>query len=137
MTVVFIGALSAAQGEALAGQLHTHAAPLDVVRVDGIECWPGRARPRLMVATLAMSGQFVALDWRVRSSMAALGLPLDARAFRPHVTLARFAREASAVQIATDVSELPELRFTSLVLYSSTLARQGSRYDALASVALT
>jgi RNA 2',3'-cyclic 3'-phosphodiesterase len=85
---------------------------------------------------LAMSEVFTALDWRVRSLMGEVGLPLDARAFRPHVTLARFARDAAAGPATRDGEALPPLRFESLVLYSSTLARQGARYDALASVAL-
>lgn len=136
LTVAFIGALSVEQGETLAQRLGEHAGPFPPAQVTNIECWPGRAKPRLMVAVLAMSDAFVALDWRVRSQMFEVGLSLDARAFRPHVTLARFARDASAAQLACDASALPPLRFTSLVLYSSTLARQGARYEALASVAL-
>jgi 2'-5' RNA ligase len=69
--------------------------------------------------------------------MGEVGLSLDARAFRPHVTLARFARDAQGVQDAASVTQvvaLPPLRFTSLVLYSSTLAKQGARYEALASL---
>ena len=136
LTVTFIGALSAGHGEALARALTAHAVPLAPAAIERIEHWPNANRPRLTVATLAMSDEFVALDWRVRSLMFEAGLPLDARAFRPHVTLARFARDATTATLACDAHTLPPLRFTSLVLYSSTLARQGARYDALASVAL-
>ncbi|WP_322015325.1 RNA 2',3'-cyclic phosphodiesterase [Paraburkholderia sp. J12] len=140
LTVAFIGAMSFGQGEALAQRLAEHArpllAPFAPAPVTKIECWPGRAQPRLMVAVLAMSEAFTALDWRVRSLMGEVGLPLDARAFRPHVTLARFARDAAAGPATLDGEALPPLRFEALVLYSSTLARQGARYDALASVAL-
>jgi RNA 2',3'-cyclic 3'-phosphodiesterase len=136
LTVAFIGALAVDQGETLAQRLGEQAVAIPPAEVTKIECWPSRAHPRLMVAVLAMSDAFTALDWRVRSLMFETGLPLDARAFRPHVTLARFARDASAASPACDAPGLPPLRFTSLVLYSSTLARQGARYDALASVAL-
>lgn len=136
LTVAFIGALPVDAGETLARGLRDHAVPIPPAEVTKIECWPGRAHPRLMVAVLAMSDAFVALDWRVRSLMFEAGLPLDARVFRPHVTLARFARDATSATLNCDAHALPPLRFTSLVLYSSTLARQGARYDALASVAL-
>jgi RNA 2',3'-cyclic 3'-phosphodiesterase len=136
LTVTFIGAMSFVQGETLSRRLAEHAEPLPPAPVTQIECWPGRAQPRLMVAVLAMSDAFTALDWRVRSLMGEVGLPLDARAFRPHVTLARFARDATGGPPALNAVTLPPLRFEALVLYSSTLARQGARYDALASAAL-
>jgi 2'-5' RNA ligase len=136
LTVAFIGALAIADGDALATRLAERRLPLTPAPVTQIECWPGRTRPRLMVAVLAMTDEFVALDWHVRSSMIDTGLPVDARAFRPHITLARFARDASAVTLACDVAALPPMRFTSLVLYSSTRAVQGARYQALASVPL-
>ncbi|WP_213299077.1 RNA 2',3'-cyclic phosphodiesterase [Paraburkholderia sacchari] len=145
LTVAFIGAMSFVQGESLAARLAERTAaplsPFPPASVTKIECWPGRAQPRLMVAVLAMSDAFTALDWQVRASMGEVGLPLDARAFRPHITLARFARDARGVPPEYAPWEgvaqaLPPLRFTSLVLYSSTLARQGARYEALASVAV-
>ncbi|WP_322047140.1 RNA 2',3'-cyclic phosphodiesterase [Paraburkholderia sp. J67] len=138
LTVAFIGAMSFAQGEALVQRLAEPMAqglaPLPPASVTKIECWPGHAQPRLLVAVLAMSDAFTALDWRVRSSMGEVGLSLDARAFRPHVTLARFARDAHGGPPASNGAALPPLRFTSLVLYSSTLAKQGARYQALASM---
>jgi RNA 2',3'-cyclic 3'-phosphodiesterase len=138
LTVAFIGAMSFVQGEALARRLAEHAvpplSPFPPAPVTKIECWPGRAQPRLMVAVLAMSEAFTALDSGVRSLMSEVGLPLDARAFRPHITLARFTRDAHGAPAAGGGEALPSLRFASLVLYSSTLARQGARYEALASV---
>ncbi|MFC5431325.1 RNA 2',3'-cyclic phosphodiesterase [Paraburkholderia denitrificans] len=136
LTVAFIGMLGKEQGETLSHRLQEHAVSIPPTPVTKIECWPNRVRPRLMVAVLAMSDAFVALDWRVRSLMFDVGLPLDARAFRPHVTVARFTHDATSATLACDAQALPPLRFTSLVLYSSTLARQGARYEALASVAL-
>jgi RNA 2',3'-cyclic 3'-phosphodiesterase len=86
------------------------------------------------VAVVAMSDAFTALDWGVRSSMGEVGLSLDARAFRPHVTLARYRREAAGVEPAAELSHELIARFASLTLYSSTLARNGARYRSLASV---
>jgi len=136
LTVTFIGQLPRETGTLLASGLQDLGAAIPPATVMKIECWPSRVRPRLMVAVLAMSEAFVELDRRVRSLMHDMALPLDARAFRPHVTLARFARDAESATLASDTPALAPLNFASLVLYSSTLARQGARYDALASVAL-
>ncbi len=137
LTVTFIGALSTERGAALIDALSKQAVPLQPVLVTRIEHWPRAAHPRLSVATLALSDELVALDWRVRSRMLALGLPVDARAFRPHVTLARFRRDAAAVDAAPEAPANLLARFESLTLYSSTLARSGARYRALANVPVT
>ena len=137
LTVAFIGQLPRETGAMLAERLQSDAFTIPPASVTKIECWPSRMHPRLMVAVLEMSEAFAGLNRRVRSLMEEAGLPLDARAFRPHITLARFARDAQETALARDgIPALPPLNFTSLVLYSSTLARQGARYDALASVAL-
>jgi 2'-5' RNA ligase len=136
LTVAFIGALPFADGDALAERLGARTLALTPAPVTRIEYWPVNPHPRLMVAVLAMTDEFVALDWHVRSSMIETGLPVDARAFRPHITLARFARDASAITLPHDLAALPPIRFTSLVLYSSALAKQGARYQVLASVPL-
>ncbi|CAB3759315.1 RNA 2',3'-cyclic phosphodiesterase [Paraburkholderia humisilvae] len=134
LTVTFIGALTHELGSALIDALAPQAIPLTPVPVTRIEHWPRASHPRLTVAMLAMSDEFVALDWRVRSLMIKLGLPVDARAFRPHVTLGRFRRDAPAVGRAPDAPDKLLARFDSLTLYSSTLARTGARYRALTSV---
>jgi 2'-5' RNA ligase len=133
LTVTFIGALSVEQGGALAEALSEHGIPLTPTPVMHVEHWPSAAHPRLTVATLAMTDEFVKLDWRVRSLMIEQGLPVDARAFRPHITLARFGREAGPAGHPADTPVNLLARFESLILYSSTLARHGARYRALAS----
>jgi RNA 2',3'-cyclic 3'-phosphodiesterase len=134
LTVAFIGALTHERGAALIDALAPQSIPLKPAPVTGIEHWPRASHPRLTVAMLAMSDEFVALDTRVRLLMTGLGLPVDARAFRPHVTLARFRRDAPAAGRAPEVKDGLLARFVSLTLYSSTLARTGARYRALTGV---
>jgi len=136
LTVTFIGVLHHEKSAALIDALTQQTVPLEPACVLKIEHWPRASHPRLTVATLAMSEAFIALDWRVRSAMIALDLPVDARAFRPHVTLARYRREAAAVEPAAELKEKLVARFDSLTLYSSTLARNGARYRSLASVSV-
>jgi 2'-5' RNA ligase len=134
LTVTFIGALTHELGAALINALAPQTIPLRPTPVKRIEHWPRASHPRLTVAMLAMSDEFVALDWRIRTLMIDLGLPVDARAFRPHVTLGRFRRDAPAAGHAPGLKDDLLARFESLTLYSSTLARTGARYRALASV---
>ncbi|MBN3764575.1 RNA 2',3'-cyclic phosphodiesterase [Burkholderia sp. Ac-20365] len=134
LTVTFIGVLPQEKTASLIDALTSETVPLKLTSVTKIEHWPRASHPRLTVAALAMSDEFIALDWRVRSSMIALGLPVDARAFRPHVTLARYRHDAAAVGPATELQQELITRFESLTLYSSTLARTGARYRSQASV---
>ncbi|MGN6650193.1 2'-5' RNA ligase family protein, partial [Trinickia sp.] len=119
--------------------------------------WPSAAHPRLVVVPFADDDGLAELEARVRELVGSLGLPVDDhRPFRPHITLARFARsprsphspsasaparEVSAgrvpprVALPFDAATLEAVpRFDTLTLYSSTLARPGARYRALASV---
>jgi RNA 2',3'-cyclic 3'-phosphodiesterase len=136
LTVTFIGSLTIEQAGGLAEALTEHSAPLTSTPVTRVEHWPGAMHPRLTVASLAMTDEFVRLDWGVRSLMIKLGLPVDARAFRPHITLARFGRKTGAAEHPAQAPAGLLVHFESLVLYSSTLARHGARYRALASTTL-
>ncbi|RFU43920.1 RNA 2',3'-cyclic phosphodiesterase [Paraburkholderia sp. DHOC27] len=136
LTVTFIGALTAERGERLAAELAQPGAALEPAPITGIEHWPNATHPRLTVARLAMTDGLLKLDWRVRSLMIDLGLPVDARSFRPHITLARFGRDAAAPEPCAQPPANLQANFEALVLYSSTLARHGARYRALASAAV-
>ncbi|WP_309491453.1 RNA 2',3'-cyclic phosphodiesterase [Trinickia mobilis] len=136
LTVAFLGTISACKGGLLGYALPSVAEALPVFRTERIEHWPGPAHPRLTVAVLAKSDKLFALAARLRALLEELDLPMDDRAFRPHITLARFPRDASALcELPVPVAGLT-IRFDTLALYSSTLARHGARYSELASAAL-
>jgi RNA 2',3'-cyclic 3'-phosphodiesterase len=136
LTVAFLGTISACKGGLLGYELPQVAEALPVFRTERIEHWPGPAHPRLTVAVLAKSEALFALAARLKAVLEKLQLPMDDRAFRPHITLARFPRDASALcELPVPVAGL-SIRFDTLALYSSTLARHGARYSELASVAL-
>lgn len=136
LTVTFIGALSVERGSALVDALQEQTMCVAPAAITRIAHWPSAAHPKLTVAELAMSDDFTSLDWRIRSLMLELGLPVDARAFRPHVTLARFGREAPVVERVFFTPGQLLVRFEALALYSSTLARRGARYEALMTMPL-
>lgn len=157
MTMAFLGSIAPDTGAVLARQLGSVVAPLAPQRAQPREYWPSAAHPRLVVVPFADDDGLAELEARVRELVGSLGLPVDDhRPFRPHITLARFARsprsphspsasaparEASAgrvpprVALPFDAATLEAVpRFDTLTLYSSTLARHGARYRALASV---
>ncbi|RDU95534.1 RNA 2',3'-cyclic phosphodiesterase [Trinickia dinghuensis] len=150
MTVAFLGSIAPEKGAMLAGRLGAVVAPLLPQRAERSEYWPSAAHPRLVVVPFAAGDGLAALEARVRELVAGLGLPVDDhRPFRPHITLARFARSAGPAREASVGRASPRAalppgettldvvpRFDTLTLYSSTLARHGARYRALASMAV-
>jgi len=150
MTVAFLGSIAPEKGAMLAGRLGEVVAPLPRQCAERSEYWPSAAHPRLVVVPFAAGQGLAALEGRVRELVAALGLPVDDhRPFRPHITLARFARSARPAREASLGRASPRAaqppieatlgvvpRFDTLTLYSSTLARHGARYRALAEVSL-
>lgn len=160
MTVAFLGSIAPSTGALLVRQLGSVVAPLASQHAEPREYWPSAAHPRLVVVPFAAGDGLAELEARVRVLVGSLGLPVDDhRPFRPHITLARFARSprsphslphpsiaAGAPSVGhvsprgalpLDAATLEAVpRFDTLTLYSSTLARHGARYRALASVAV-
>lgn len=163
MTLAFLGTVPPRQGTRLAAQLAQTVVPLAAQRAEPIQYWPSAVHPRLVVVPFALGPGLGEIEARVRELVASLGLPIDEhRPFRPHITLARFARSTRPAASAEPVPSAPTLaaattagiglapvgvsqgaatlsvipRFDTLTLYSSTLARHGARYRALASVAV-
>lgn len=159
MTLAFLGTVPPEKGAQLAGQLSELVAPLPPQCAERAEYWPSALHPRLVVVPFVASDALSSLEARVRALLAGLPLPVDDhRPFRPHVTLARFARTARTATSVHSHQPAPGAivgrerapgapsfetatlqvipRFDSLTLYSSTLARHGARYRALASVAV-
>jgi len=146
LTLAFLGAISAAQGQALSAALATLAAPVPPLAFTGIAYWPQPARARVMVATFAPCEALLRMVRHLRAVLIDLALPVEDRPFRPHVTLARFRPDSRTNGAAGDdaVAAGPEVagtapraaRFEAMALYASMPAAPGPRYRALASAAL-
>jgi 2'-5' RNA ligase len=92
-TLHFIGPVPAARLDEVAAGLAVPMAPAWIA-FDRAEVWPG---PAVAVLEATQVPQALdALHQRLGQALRALGLPVEARPWRPHVTLARHARGATA-----------------------------------------
>ncbi len=121
--------LPTALGRAAAG---ARALPL---AVGGFGVFPDSKRPRVVWSGIAADPALELLQHSVEREFAPLGFPTEARAFQPHLTLGRAAREAGPRDLAGLEGALAGLHFqeTALVdsvdLMQSTLQSGGAVYQ--------
>jgi 2'-5' RNA ligase len=137
VTLKFVAHLPAAAvaplGAALGAMVEGRAAPSGCAL--GLGAFPSPAKARVVVAELLDEGGALAkLAARVDKIVARHGVPLETRAFRPHVTLARLkldydARKWLRPELAEAVGACAP---ASLTLYRSHLGSGGATYVPLA-----
>ena len=103
--------------------------------LEGFGAFPSIAAPRVIwVGVIAEQGVEL-LQHQVEREIAPLGFPTEARAFHPHVTLARAERESRARDFAGLDAVLGRVSFSQAVvvetvdLMQSTLQRGGAVYQ--------
>src|SRR5689334_23429451 len=102
--------------------------------VGGSGVFPDFRLLRVVCAGIAPEPGLELLQHRVEQEIAPLGFPTEARAFRPHVTLGRAARDARAGDFAGLEAALGRLDFTETALVTtidlmqSTLQSTGAVY---------
>lgn len=130
LTLAFLGDVPADRVPAASDAARRVRAPAHVLPIEEARYWPHNrivwVGPREMPAPLAD------LAAQLRRELQGEGFRLEARAFAAHVTLIRKAREPGALP------PLPRIDWpvSEFVLVSSTLAREGSRYDVMQRFAL-
>jgi 2'-5' RNA ligase len=139
LTVRFIGSVERAMVDEIAARL-------DELRPDGFELELGEVgtfkRGRLArvvwLQVRAGADQARLLAARVEAECVRAGLEPEARAFQPHVTLARARpRDGAALPLLPAPPELRPWRADALVLYSSHLGRVGAVYEPLRAIRLS
>jgi 2'-5' RNA ligase len=100
----------------------------------GLGAFASPKRASVVVAEIAdPEKRITELARQLSETAAELGVPLEERAFRPHVTLARIQRPSDVRDwLAHAALDRVSLRFDELRLYESELHPQGSRYSMLA-----
>jgi RNA 2',3'-cyclic 3'-phosphodiesterase len=105
------------------------------LQITGFGVFPDYHRPRVLWAGVTPEPGLELLQHGVEHAFAPLGFPTEARAFRPHVTLGRAAREAKPRDFAGLEELLPGIDFdetvtvTDVDLMQSTLQPGGPVYQ--------
>ena len=89
MTLAFLGGIDASQVAAILAQLPHMAFPLPILTCIGEAWWPNTQQPRVHVIRYGQPSALKALFESVQLLAKTLGLPIDSRDFRPHITLSR------------------------------------------------
>lgn len=143
LTLAFLGD----QPEDALEELH---AELEMLRLPGPELafgglgWVGPGKAQSLAVEVEPVSELLTLQAEVARRARRLGMVLDRRPFRPHVTLVRFRRHVSPGEEAAlhgflssppVVTDAP-CRAMSFSLQRSTLSGAGARYETLASYPL-
>jgi 2'-5' RNA ligase len=145
LTVRFIGEVDDEQGARIVAAL---APPLEVapfrLALESVGTFPGSGLPRVVWIAIGdgQSGASAA-HHGIETRLTALGVPAEARRFRPHLTLGR-VRDIRRSQAAALVKAVRRLRIDPapalvdcLTLYRSYLSPKGPRYEPLTRTPLT
>jgi 2'-5' RNA ligase len=135
LTLRFIGNVERPVAEDIATALGAVHAPAVTLRLHGVGCFDRRGRTTAIWAGVHPHDAVSALHRKVDQALARVGLPREGRAFHPHITLARTSAgtgpaDAFLARHAGLTSE--PFALTHLLLFESTLGREGARYEAVA-----
>jgi 2'-5' RNA ligase len=130
LTLAFLGEIGdeAVEGAGAAVRETAAERPGWTLHWSGAGVFPGRSRPRVL--WLGVDGGEALLDAHIalNAALAALGLPVEDRPYRPHLTLARVRRpgldperRAAVVAHLETLAAVGPSRVVSLVLYQSRL----------------
>jgi 2'-5' RNA ligase len=113
------------------------------VEIGGIGAFPNFRRPRVVWIGVTPDPKLELLHHDVESACESLGLPVDGKPFRPHLTLARVKPRGAKTDMLRDlareakqISYVEEVLITAIDLMQSDLTTVGARYHMLATAPL-
>ena len=112
------------------------------LELGGVGAFPHLRAPRIFWMGIAGDPKLELLHHDLEIACEALGHDVEARAFRPHVTLGRVKRDVSAEQVgklarlATNVRYRAMVDARSIDIMQSELSSNGPRYTVLAAIPL-
>lgn len=137
LTLRFIGEVDRPVAEDIAAALGRIHAPAPVVQIAGVGAFDQRGRVDTLWAGVAPQDALAHLHRKVDQACVRAGLPPEARAYRPHVTLARLSRSAGGAPEIGDwravhagLSSAP-FAMGHIILYQSHLGHGGASYETL------
>jgi len=143
LTLKFLGNVPIARVPALSEALAVATQRIDPFELILSECgvFPSRGQPGVLwIGAKDPSGNLTRLHHEVENECAGLGFEKEARAFQPHLTIARLRTPEGARRLAEAHVELGftprQLLVTQVIVFKSELHREGSKHTALSRHAL-
>jgi len=132
LTLRFIGEADEAQARAIDLALREIRQPAFSISLAGLGCFPGLARPRVLWAGIEAEEGLARLQARIETVVRGVGFAPETKAFRPHVTLARFRipdeRATRSFLAKWEGFGGEPFRVDSFRLYASVLTGQGAEH---------
>ncbi|HUK21428.1 MAG TPA: RNA 2',3'-cyclic phosphodiesterase [Gemmatimonadales bacterium] len=136
LTLKFLGDAAAETEPAIRAGLERAARGIrpQALTLEGLGAFPRIAAPRVIWVGITAEQGLELLQHHIEREIAPLGFPTEARAFHPHVTLARAERESRAREFAGMEAVVARVSFSQSVvvetvdLMQSTLQRGGAVY---------
>jgi 2'-5' RNA ligase len=143
LTLVFLGSVDAVRAAPLVEAIGVDVdlAPFDMV-LEGAGAFPPRGAPRVLwIGTTAGAAALIALQRRLSSRIAGLGVALEARPFQPHLTIGRWRESHPADRDralgAARPGAIARMHVDHATLYDSRLSPSGPSYTPLTRANLT
>lgn len=134
ITLLFMGAVSQEDLEAMAGSARGIKSEPFLLDVAGIGCFGQPQRPKNLWAGVQPEAPVAGLNKSLGALMERRGFGAERRVFRPHITLARFKRQAGSVEPLLDEysdSRFGQFQVTEFVLFESKPGPAGSVYSVI------
>jgi len=132
LTLAFIGAIDRPQAEDVAAALATIHHPRFAIAIHGAGRFDRKGGTGALWAGVAPHEPLTALHRKVVQALRSAGVMPEARAYLPHITLARLGRGAGPVEpmlARVAGARSPAMEIDAFCLYESTLGREGSVYE--------
>ena len=135
LTLRFIGEVDRPQANDVAAALATVTHPVPKIALAGTGSFDRKRWAHTLWAGVAPDAALTLLQQRVNRALVRAAIMPEERAFKPHITLARLARDAAQVApFLHDTAGLAgeAVRIGAFILFESRLGHYGASYDAIA-----
>jgi 2'-5' RNA ligase len=132
LTLRFIGEVERRAANDIAEALATVRHPAFTVEASGIGLFDRRGRPEALWVGVDPLAPLKTLHNKVDRALERVGIPPDTRAYRPHITLARFGKGAGALDAFMRTHgglRVEPFCVDAFCLYESHLTNEGSHYE--------
>lgn len=140
LTLRFIGDVDEGAVDAIRSTLASVPGAMLTVRAGGLDVFPSRRRPRVLVVPVEADSSLVRLQRAIDGRLHALGIEPDSRPFNPHITVARLTRaspQSVRGYLRTHASfSLPPFEVDAFYLYESTLSSTGAVHERIGTFSL-